>query len=1568
MKMNMKKLTMTMAAALTAATVFGARTNFDLDWEFALKDYGLSFGKVGLTRPQNNANDNGTPRVVTDTNGWTKVDLPHDWALGLPLAAKGSRNGFRAVGKGFPENSVGWYRKRFKIPETADGSRVFLQFDGVYRDAMFWVNGVYLGRNDSGYIGRRFEITDVLKYGTKDNIVAVRVNATADEGWWYDGAGINRHVWLDVRPADGLVPDSVRISLKELKDAAAVMHVDYETFTDGKAAYDFTVENPHLWSPDDPHLYTLELKGETFTYGIRTVVFDPNRGLLINGRRVPVNGVCCHQDHAGVGTAVPDGILDYRIRRLKAMGVNGYRTSHNPPSPELLDACDRYGIVVMDEQRFFSASDEGLDQLRRLILRDRNHPSVVAWSFGNEEHNVQNDDLGRRMALRMRKLQRELDPTRVCTYGGNNGQNFEGVNEVVDVRGVNYVRLMREGKAKQMGCGLDDYHAAHPNQPIWGSEEASTLTTRGAEDRLGLRLVMPDADQPSNRPLGWALTAEEWTTFCAERDWFAGAFAWTGFDYRGECRWPATICNFGILDLCGYGKNNFHYYRARWTDEDVLHVYPHWNQPRTNLWVNTNCEEVELFVNGRSVGRQKRDAKTFRLNFPVSYEPGAVVAKGLRQGREVTFRMATSGAVRKLKLVADRTRLNADGRDATVVDVIALDAAGNEVPDACGPVNFSFSGAGRIVGVGNGDPMSHEDDVCKDDEWTRRLFNGRCQLAVKGARNPGTLTVEAWLTPAEKFTLRIPVGVAAADAEIDLSGTWKLAKTDDPSVTCPMTVPGDTHSALLAAKLMPDPYWGCNETNVQWAGRADWTVSRTFSVSPELLAKKEIVLRLEDCDTFCTVKVNGQVVGRTSDRFKRYDFDVKPFLKAGENRIEGFFESAERIGNERRAAFGRAYPMTNVQWAKNHALVRKPACHGGWDWGPALMYMGFCGTTKILASDRPRIDYLYTAQAFNDDFSHCTLTVFADMSDGTTVTNTVEIDNPPLWWPHGAGEQRFYEYEVEVGGQRLKGRVGLRKIEIVNTPDVDAKGKKGARMAVKVNGRELFMKGANWIPCDAFESRQTVARYRNLLESAAAANMNMIRLWGGGQFEHDAFYDICDELGILVWHDQMFSCAVYPADEAFLKDVRDELAHQIRRLRDHASIALWCGDNECVGALKWFPETNKDPQFYREALLKRHAVQDEMVAKYDPARMFWPSSPCAGPGNFADNWKNDSQGDMHNWQVWHDNRPFDAYYAYSPRFCSEFGYQSFPSPEVAETFATREQILSRAPEFEWHQKNTGGNRRIRETMLRYFQPPKDVPAELLLSQFQQGMAIKMGVDGWRAQRPRCMGTLFWQLNDNWPVASWSSIEYGGKWKPLHYLAKRFFEPVAVVAQPEIVDRKANVRRGRIFALNDTAETVKGELLVEYWTYDGKIACAERKSVTLPPDSSTDVGAFEGQRTKDNGQRPETFLVLTLTTSRGTYQNDWHFGFFKDMPLAKANVRLANASGEAESLPLVKNGNSITLVTDAPAFYVWANMTKCPGEFDDNCLTLLPGRPRTLRFGGNFNPKALSVTHLAELGK
>jgi beta-mannosidase len=772
----------------------------------------------------------------------------------------------------------------------------------------------------------------------------------------------------------------------------------------------------------------------------------------------------------------------------------------------------------------------------------------------------------------------------------------------------------------------------------------------------------------------------------------------------------------------------------------------------------------------------------------------------------------------------------------------------------------------------------------------------------------------------------------ATAKELDLGGVWRLEGRSQIGlpVACAINVPGDVHSALLEmskaqklyySRLMKDPYWGQNEIYMQWIGRHDWKISREFEVDAATLACKDIVLRLEDVDTFAEIFVNGRKVGGTSNRFRRWEFDVKSYLTVGKNVIEGRFRSAEIEADRLAAKYSNPHRMACVPWAKNQPLVRKPACHGGWDWGPAIMTMGFCGKVSLISSDAPRVNYVYADQKFSDDLSHCRLTAYAELSDGTTVTNVIEIANPPLWWPNGMGERRFYEYTV-AGVRR---RIGLRKLEVLNEKTVTKDGKEELSMVFVVNNRRLFAKGANWIPCDAMEERQTRRKYHDLLGSAAAANMNMIRLWGGGLYEKDAFYEACDELGILVWHDFMFSCATYPDDAEFLGEVKAELNHQIRRLRDHACIALWCGDNECLGHTKYLNDNEKDRKHSLGEWITRSKLQEKIVADADPGRVYWPSSPCCGPGDYTDAWKEDSKGDMHNWQVWHANKPFEEFYNYRPRFCSEFGFQSFPSPEVAATFCN--DWRERGPDFEWHQKNVGGNRRIRETMKRYFGVARDVPSELILSQFQQAMAIKTAVEAWRSQKPRCMGTLYWQLNDNWPVASWSSLEYGGKWKPLHYMAKRFYAPVAVFAGPD----------GKVRLLNDTAEKVDGKLTLEYLSYDGRTLSGTVSGLAVSPDTAVEAGAFT--------PRKDAFLLMTLETAHGIYRNDWHFDYWKNVPLesAKVDFRVLERKGGGMS-PI-----RVEISTDKPAFYVWLNAEGVAGEFSDNCFTLLPGRPVTVEF-------------------
>ncbi|NJO68872.1 MAG: glycoside hydrolase family 2 protein, partial [Bacteroidetes bacterium] len=509
------------------------------------------------------------------------------------------------------------------------------------------------------------------------------------------------------------------------------------------------VSNPTLWSIESPYLYkvvsTLKtgtaIKDQTETIlGIRTVVFDAQKGFLLNGKPVKIKGVCMHQDHAGVGVALPDRLQYYRIEKLKEMGCNAYRSAHHPPTPELLDACDRLGMLVMDENRLFTSSPEFLGQFERLILRDRNHPSVIIWSLGNEEHDMQNKESGRRIAETFKTLQQKLDPSRLCTYGGNNGNNYTGANEVVDVRGVNYMNI----------SDIDKYHKDHPEQPIWGSEEASTLCTRGQYAVDKEQGYMSDYDKKENIPHVWCSNAEEWWKFYDEREWLAGAFIWTGFDYRGEpspYQWPCINSHFGVMDVCGFPKNNYYYYKAWWTNEDVLHIYPHWNWAgkggeKINVWCQTNCQEVELFLNGKSLGK-KTVQKNSHIEWDVVYEPGVLEARGIRNGKAIVKKVETTGTAASIVMSPDRLELKADGNDVSVVNISVLDVEGREVPDANNFITFKIEGNGKIIGVGNGDPSSHEPDKILKGNYHRKLFNGKCQVIVQSTNEAGTIKITA---------------------------------------------------------------------------------------------------------------------------------------------------------------------------------------------------------------------------------------------------------------------------------------------------------------------------------------------------------------------------------------------------------------------------------------------------------------------------------------------------------------------------------------------------------------------------------------------------------------------------------------------------------------------------------------------------------------------------------------------------------------------------------------------------------------------------------------------------------
>ncbi len=778
---------------------------FDSGWKFHLghaADPALDFGFGTGTLFAKAGEPVGAVDVKFVDTAWSDVDLPHDWVVGLDFVRSDDEavksHGYKPVGRPFPATTIGWYRRSFAVAEGDTGRRFVVRFDGVFRDCIVWLNGHYLGNNLGGYMGFSYDITDYLNYGQK-NVLVVRVDASQYEGWFYEGAGIYRHVWLvkhdpvhipeygvvvrtdlltgedrfrsgpesgrtvDVPSANvtvgttitnrsGAVSGGMLVSRVVAPDGSVAAETGPLPFTLGARetqtlAQSVVVGKPRLWSIETPALYSLVsiVKREgsvidslTTTFGIRTIAFDKDSGFILNGKRVKIKGVCCHQDHAGVGSALPDRLQAFRIEKLKEMGANAYRSSHNPPTPELLDACDRLGMLVLDEHRLMGSSPEFTEQFKKLILRDRNHPSVILWSLGNEEWFIHNSGVGARIARALLDIQQEFDPTRLSTYAANNGNHFEGINSVVPVRGFNYMSI----------ADIDLYRKDHPDQPLIGTEEASTLCTRGEYETDTLKGYLEDHDV--NKP-GWGSTAETWWSFYAARPWLAGGFVWTGFDYRGEptpYSWPCINSHFGIMDVCGFPKNNYYYYQAWWSEKDVLQLSPHWNREgregdTVRVWCNSNCERVELFLNGKSLGLKAMPANS-HLEWLVPYRAGVLEARGERNGRTIRTKVETTGAPEKIRLLPDRSTIDADGEDVSVVTVLAVDADGREVPDAGQRIDFAIDGPGKIIGVGNGDPSSHEPDVRRDtSEWSRRLFNGRAQVIVQSEGKPGTIVLRA---------------------------------------------------------------------------------------------------------------------------------------------------------------------------------------------------------------------------------------------------------------------------------------------------------------------------------------------------------------------------------------------------------------------------------------------------------------------------------------------------------------------------------------------------------------------------------------------------------------------------------------------------------------------------------------------------------------------------------------------------------------------------------------------------------------------------------------------------------
>jgi beta-galactosidase len=862
------------ATRLMAADSPREHLSLDTNWKFHLGD-----DWPDALHLENSGTGSGPASEQFTDSYWRVVNLPHDWAVELPfdLSADGS-HGFKALGRNFSTNSIAWYRRTFGLPKEDEGKRIWLTFDGVFRDATVWVNGWCVRHHEGGYYPFREDITDVLHFGGT-NIIAVRVDATKTEGWFYEGAGIYRHVWLEKTAPLAITPDGIFVYSKfknNVPSDKAEIHVEaslLNSFTNemtamvnceiispegkslgafkqsevvqgesrGTTKLESKIFAPVLWSPESPKLYelitTVSVAGKvidqiTTPFGIRTVGFDPMNGFLLNGKHYEIYGTCNHQDHAGVGAAIPDALQEFRVKKLKEFGCNAIRTSHNPPTPELLDACDRLGMLVLDESRLMGSDSGNMKKWDDHIRRDRNHPSVAFWSIANEQFMVQDTPQAANVARTMQDYVKQLDPTRPVTYASPEDNVFRGINSVIEVRGWNY----------HYGPDMDRYHAEHPDQPNVGTEQASVVGDRGiyANDQEHGYVSAYDVAWP-----GWTTTAESWWSFFAVRPWLSGAFVWTGFDYRGEPTpywWPCVNSHYGILDTCGFPKDAFYYYKSWWTTNTVLHLLPHWNWPGNKgqeilVEAFSNCKQVELFLNGASLGKQGMKPNS-KLSWRVKYAPGTLSAKGFDDAGNVITetKVVTTGDATQIQLTPDRNTIKADGEDVAVFTVTALDAQGRVVPVSQNKIHFSIEGMGNILGVGNGDPSCHEPDTFIPSVPTRDI------------------AVDDW--------------------------RWRLAK-----------FPKDSSAVPEYANDFDDSAWNTLDAKTS-GGEPTIKTENTmaiyrahFTLTDEDLNGSGAQACFGGADDEGWYFVNGQFVGESHDWQAQPIFDIKKFIHAGDNVI-----------------------------------------------------------------------------------------------------------------------------------------------------------------------------------------------------------------------------------------------------------------------------------------------------------------------------------------------------------------------------------------------------------------------------------------------------------------------------------------------------------------------------------------------------------------------------------------------------------------------------------------------------------------------------------------------------------
>ncbi len=815
------------------------RLLLDNGWRFYLGDITPPVIK-GHNESYNNAKAGkawGAAAPEYNDNQWRLLNLPHDWAV---------EQGFDStenLSQGYRKRGIGWYRRHFKLSPADKGKHLELQFDGIATYCSVWFNGNLVHRNWCGYTSFYIDITSMAKFGEETNSIAIRVDANAMEGWWYEGAGMYRHTWLlkrnpvhittngvfahpvKLQPQKWQIPVSVALQNigqlpQNVKVTTALYSPKNELVTSATtqatvasldkqtAQLNLLVNNPLLWSIHQPTLYKVVTTVENGNQkidtlvtkcGFRTTRFTADSGFFLNDEPVKLQGVCNHQDHAGVGVAVPDALWAFRLKKLKEMGVNAYRCSHNPPAAEFLEACDSLGIMVMDENRNFNVSPEYVQQLEWMVLRDRNHPSIILWSVFNEEP-MQGTEQGYEMVRRMSAIVKKLDTTRPITAAMNGGL-FSPINvsKAVDVVGFNY----------QIGS-YDRFHKENPTLKLTSSEDVSAFQVRGEYVNNPAKHILNSYD---TERAPWGSTHRVGWKAIAERPYLAGGFVWTGFDYRGEptpYKWPSAGSFFGIMDLCGFPKMAFWLHQAQWLhNQPVLQLVPHWNWPTDSIGKNikvmalSNADSVTLWLNGKLIGGQKVDK--YEMNtWQVPYKPGKLEAIGYKLGKQIAkYQVSTTGNPVAVQLVADRPNVAGDGEDAMPVTVKVVDAQGREVPTANHSVVFEISNNANIIGLGNGDPNSHEPE--KGNQ--RSLFNGLAQVIIQTKPNTdGEVVLKANVAGLQSATLRLPIRKSESRPSVPVVfspmflSQWRISPFSNAKPNATVTISDNDMNSWLPAK------------------------------------------------------------------------------------------------------------------------------------------------------------------------------------------------------------------------------------------------------------------------------------------------------------------------------------------------------------------------------------------------------------------------------------------------------------------------------------------------------------------------------------------------------------------------------------------------------------------------------------------------------------------------------------------------------------------------------------------------------------------------------------------------